>query len=209
MTNEFRPFSGQETLDRVALRAYRASFWLGMVSNAIFFVTLFMTRILIAKASVPPVLNRVSGLLVTGLMVLSALAVAKSLRDVQSERREGARGALLGAALLATIALVGGLAIWVTSPIPPTNFAGPIAHGTGGNIYYNLKYGTYGEIFYALTGLVGLESLIGVGALWSHYRRPRFAQLRPANAWGLEAVAYFTYFLAAVWVVTYVLLYLI
>ncbi len=205
-----------KSLTRSELRAHRAGFWLAMATNGVFFLTLVMTRLLVARGSVPAVVNQSAGFGLVVAMVISALVGRSSLRAMREDNRDGARTRLLVTALIGSAILIGGAVVWMTTPLPPTNLNvsssllvhyGPGSYPASTSIPHPV--GLYGQIFFTLTGLVALESLIGVGTLWSHWIRGRFQRLSPGNYWGLEAAISFWGFMTVMWVAAYVVLYLV
>ncbi len=198
------------------LWANRAGFGLAMATNSVFFLTLVMTRLLIAKGEVPATVQPLTGLVLTVVMVGSALVGRAAVAAIRDDRMPQARQRLLVTAVLGTLVIVGGAVVWATFPVPPTNLDvpaslvvhyGPTAYPATTVVPH--ASGLYGQIFFTLTGLVAIESLVGLGALWSHWLPARFARLSPGNHWGLESSVLFWEFLALMWVVAYVVLYLI
>lgn len=209
-------FMGEGAMEPRTLRMYRGSFWLGMVANAVFFLTLIMTRLLVDKGDVPAVMNQWAGLALTAAMVASALWARTAVTAMRDGDRDRAHRRLLTTALLGTAVFLGGVAVWGFTPLLATNLNvpsslfvhyGPTAYPA--TVLRTQPLGIYGQIFFTLTGLVALEGLIGLGALWSTWLPTRFVNIRPDNYWGLEAAASFWVFIAVMWIAAYVVLYLV
>ena len=108
-----------------ALWVNRAGFGLAMATNSVFFLTLVMTRLLIAKGEVPATVQPLTGLVLTVVMVGSALVGRAAVAAIRDDRMPQARQRLLVTAVLGTLVIVGGAVVWATFPVPPTNLDVP------------------------------------------------------------------------------------
>lgn len=177
------------SLDRRDLRAYRGSFWLVVASNTVYFFTLIMTRLLMAQGAVPSQVNQWLAMVLTILMAGSVFHARSSLSHFRKGELQASRRQLLFGAIVGTVVLVGGFIEWASSGLAPGS--------------------SFGQSYYALSGLMYLELFVGTAALWSTSLRARFEKFRADNHWGLELPVIFWQYLALAWVAVYVVLYIV
>ncbi|KUO96827.1 cytochrome c oxidase subunit 3 [Ferroacidibacillus organovorans] len=177
------------SLDWKDLRAYRFSFWLVVASNTVYFFTLIMTKLLMAQGAVPSQVNQWLAMVLTILMVGSVFHARSSLSLFRKGEIQTARKQLRYGAIVGTLILIGGFVEWASSRLAPGS--------------------SYGQSYYALSGLMYLELFVGAAALWSTSLRSRFEKFRADNHWGLEMPVLFWQYLTLAWIVVYVVLYIV
>jgi len=178
-----------EHLSPRELRRFRGTFGLLLLAEAMIFVTVFSARFVFVGVGVASELNWTSGILVSVLLAISGWPVWSAVRLSSSAEPRRAYAWLLATFALGAIALGLIVADWVSLPVSPSSRFGGV---------YLLA-----TIYHALHIVAGLIALV---ALASSARRGRFSS---ANAWSVEAGAWFWSFVIVSWLALFVVFFLV
>lgn len=169
----------------------RLGLWLFILSEAMIFVALLVTRFVLQGSSRPEELNQFVGLVATSILLVSSLTAYRAEGAIAHNDRQGFLRFTLATIGLGLLFLVGVGFEWSEAfkHFPPE---------TG-----------FGTVFFTMTGMHALHVLSGLVMLFLIYRRGRQGQYSAENHWGPEAVVKYWHFVDVVWVFFYPALYLV
>lgn len=177
------------------LRNNRLGLWLFCFSEVFLFGALLMARFYLWRdpstgAIVRPELDQLLGLGTTSVLLVSSLFMALGETAMaHGDRKTFSRNFLITAAL-GILFLVGVVGLEWGGHLAPTD-------------------GTFGAVFYTMTGLHAFHVLTGVILILIVWWRGRRGAFTAEEHWGVEATAIYWHFVDVVWVFFYPALYLI
>jgi len=175
----------------VSLRGYRAGFGIFLASQGVVFTTLISARYITASGHIG-FYSEALGAITTALMLISGIS-GRTARSAIKGGNLAAMDARLGAGLW--FGILGVLSIllqWVLL----AHMNVPVTAPTS-------------EVYYALTGVWLLYSLIGLFVLFATRARGRRVGYTADNYWDAEAGTLLWEFVVIAWVVMYLVLYIL
>ncbi len=188
MTN-YAKTSSSETVERnprLKRKMHRFGMVMFIASQLVPLVVLMDMRYLVAGGYVPTSAPQLTGLVIALLMALS-LILGWRVRT-KATHREDRTGLLKGVFLLGLISIVLTFYQWSLRIVATS--------------------GRFGEIYYTMTGFAVFYGVVGIIALLSAVSRTRFIDSEDDDYWHVEAVSLLWSGIAAIWLFTYIWLFL-
>jgi cytochrome c oxidase subunit 3 len=168
---------------------YRFGFGLFVLAESMIFLTLISSRFLLAGLGHPASLDQALAAVLTGVMAASVLPVRLAGRSAARGRMAPVPTYLLAAALLGAVVVAGVFYGWTGLGIP--------------------RGSRYGEVFYTASGVHAVHLVIGLAVLAGLAVQTSRGRFTAVSRFGLVAGEIYWWFLVAVWMVLYVVLFVL
>ena len=185
------------------LKANRMGLWMFCFSEIFLFIALLSARFYLWRsdegAIVRPTLDQNLGLISTVVLLISSYFMVRAEVAIAHGRRQTFVNSLIITFVLGLLFLVSVVGFeW-----------GLFGIEIGGHTPLKMSDGTFGAIFYAMTGMHALHVLTGLIFILIVLFLGRKGHYSPEEHWGVEACAIYWHYVDVVWVFFYPALYLI
>jgi heme/copper-type cytochrome/quinol oxidase subunit 3 len=168
---------------------YRFGFGLFVVAESMIFLTLISSRFLLAGFGHPNALDQALAAVLTVIMAVSLVPVRLAGRSAARGRMAPVPAHLLVTALLGAAVVAGVFYGWARLGVPRSS--------------------RFGEVFYTATGFHAVHLVIGLAVLVGLAVQSSRGRFTSASRFGLVAGEIYWWFLVAVWMALYVVLYIL